>query len=173
MILWHLGLTVLVARYVFRDAAMDLRWVLIGSILPDLIDKPIAAVMFHDTFQTHRVYGHTLVLPVLTLIAVLLATSRRSAVRRGLIGLVIGWLLHLVLDGVWLSPEAFLWPGFGFTFPPIADSGLWALLGRMLRSPWIWAGEAVGAAYLLMLWRRRLSGPGEIRRFLRQGTIPL
>ena len=44
MIFWHLGPTTLIVRYVFRDPAMDLRWVLAGSLLPDLIDKPWIAV---------------------------------------------------------------------------------------------------------------------------------
>ncbi len=40
MIFWHLGITVLIARYVFRDPNMDLRWLMLGSLLPDVIDKP-------------------------------------------------------------------------------------------------------------------------------------
>ena len=173
MLLWHIGMTVLIVRYVFRDPRMDLRWVLVGSVLPDVIDKPIGAVVFHDTFGTHRVFGHTLLFPVLALFLVLLATRRGTALRKGLIGVVIGWFVHLILDGVWLSPEAFLWPLFGLSFPPIAGSELLDLVGRMIRSPWIWAGEALGAWYLAWLWRTQVRSHGGLRRFAAEGTVPL
>lgn len=171
MIFWHLGMTVLIVRYVFRDPKMDLRWVLAGSILPDVIDKPIGSILFNDTFRTHRLFSHSVLFPVAGLVVVLLATRRGSALRKGLIGLVIGALIHLVLDAAWADPEAFWWPLFGFEFPHVADSAFGPLLGAMLRNPWVWAGEAVGLAYLAYLWRARLDG--EIGGFLKTGTIPL
>jgi membrane-bound metal-dependent hydrolase YbcI (DUF457 family) len=172
MILWHLGATLLLARYVFRDARMDLRWVALGSLLPDLIDKPIAAVLFNDTFETHRIFSHALITPVVALFVVLALTDRGSVARRAAIGVVIGAMFHLILDGAWIDPEAFLWPFFGFDFPRVVDSAIVPLLSRMVQSPMVWIGEGLGAAYLVYLWRRYLSEPGEVRRVLREGTIP-
>ena len=173
MILWHLGATLLLARYVFRDPGMDLRWVALGSLLPDLIDKPVASVLFNDVFQTHRIVSHALIAPVLALFVILALTERGSRSRRAAIAVVIGALFHLVLDGAWIDPKAFLWPFFGLEFPPVADSSLLPLLGRMAQSPMVWLGEALGGAYLVYLWRRHLAAPGEIRRFVADGTIPL
>lgn len=173
MILWHVGITLLIVRYVFRDPSMDLRWVALGSILPDLIDKPIGSVLFHQTFQAHRIYGHTLLFPVVSLVAVMALTRRGTPVRKALIGVVLGVFVHLILDGVWVSPDTFLWPLFGFGFPKVAGSDFPTLISAMVTSPWVWLGEALGAAYLVYLWRRHLSARGELRRFAAEGTIPL
>ncbi|MGI9610679.1 MAG: metal-dependent hydrolase, partial [Acidimicrobiia bacterium] len=162
MILWHLGATVLIVRYVFRDPRMDLRWVLVGSLLPDIIDKPIGSVFFHDSFGTHRLVAHSVVFPIVALAVVLIATGRGSVIRQGLIGAVIGVFVHLLLDAAWATPEAFWWPFFGTEFPHVFDSDIASLLGRMLSDPWVWLGEAAGAGYLVLLWRRYLSGAGEL-----------
>lgn len=173
MIFWHLGITLLVVRYVFRDPAMDLRWVLVGSLLPDVIDKPIGSIFFHDTFGSHRLFAHALVFPVTLLLVAMLATRRGTALRRGAIALVIGCFIHLVLDGVWTSPDGFLWPFFGFEFPRVPGSDFTSLVGEMIRSPFVWAGEAVGIGYLAVLWRRHLAQPGALGRFASTGRIPL
>jgi len=173
MILWHLGMTTLIARYVFRDAGMDLRWLAVGALLPDIVDKPIASIIWNDVFHTHRVYAHALILPVAGLIVVMLVTRRGTAVRKAAIAMVLGWFVHLVLDGVWASPEAFLWPFFGADFPEVAGSDFATLVGDMIANPLVWAGEAAGAGYLVFLWRRHLSEPGSLRRFARSGRIEL
>lgn len=173
MILWHLGMTTLIARYVFRDPAMDLRWLALGALLPDIVDKPIGSVFWNDVFHAHRLFAHTLILPVTALAAVMLATRRGTVARRAAIAVVLGWLVHLMLDGVWTSPEALLWPFFGLDFAQTTGSDLWSLVRDMIANPLVWAGEAVGGVYLIYLWRRRLSEPGSVRRFLGDGRIGL
>lgn len=173
MILWHLGLTVLIVRYVFRDPKMDLRWILVGSLLPDVIDKPIGSILFRDTFGSHRLFAHAVVFPVVLLGVVMIATRRATALRRGAIGIVIGCFIHLLLDGVWTNPETFLWPFFGFEFPRVAGSEFGTLVRRMLESPMVWLGEGLGAAYLIYLWRRHLSDRGDLKRFAGDGLVAL
>lgn len=172
MILWHVGATLAAARYVFRDPGMDLRWVAVGSLLPDLIDKPIGSIMFHDIFGTHRLVAHSIVFPVIVLAAVLTVTRRGSASRSAAIGVVIGSLFHLVLDGAWADPAAFWWPALGAGFPEVADSAFVPLLRRMVADPWVWAGEAVGAAYLVYLRRRWIAEAGGLVAVLHSGRIP-
>lgn len=174
MIFWHLGATTLMVRYVFRDPDMDLRWVLAGSLLPDVIDKPIGSIFFHDTFGTHRLFAHSVLFPMVALAVVLIATTRASAIRKGLIGAVIGVFVHLLLDAAWASPEAFWWPLFGTEFPRVLDSDLVSLLGRMLSDPLVWAGEVIGLGYLVFLWRRYLAEPGALQRFIgADGAVPM
>lgn len=173
MILWHIGATLAIVRYVFRDPSMDLRWVAAGSILPDVLDKPIGALFFNDTFGTHRLWAHAVLFPIVLLFGFILATKRGSLLRKGLIGLVIGTFVHLLLDGAWVDPEAFLWPLFGLGFPEIVASDLGALLSRMVRDPLVWIGEAAGAGYLVWLWMRRLKPSGGLRSFFRDGKVPL
>jgi hypothetical protein len=130
-------------------------------------------VVFNGHFGTHRVFGHTLLLAVVLLSAAVTFTSRRSGRRKALIGLVIGMLLHLVLDGVWSDPATFLWPAFGWTFPAMQPAELGPLVGQMVRDPLVWAGEAAGVSYLVFLERRRLRDAAARRAFLRHGVIPL
>ncbi|NNF65359.1 MAG: metal-dependent hydrolase, partial [Acidimicrobiia bacterium] len=60
MLFWHLGGTVAIARYAFRDERMDLRFLALGALLPDLIDKPIAYFVF-ERYNATRLWGHTLI----------------------------------------------------------------------------------------------------------------
>jgi hypothetical protein len=171
MILWHLGMTTLAVRYVYRDPGMDLRWVMAGSLLPDLIDKPIGAVLFTGTFQAHRLFAHAVAFPVILFLVVVAVARRGSRLRKGLLGLVIGSLFHLVLDAAWVSTEAFWWPLFGWWFPVQEPASLGPLLAEMVSDPLVWAGEVAGTLYLGYLWVTRLSGGEERARFLRQGII--
>ena len=173
MILWHLGATLLAVRYVYRDPAMDLRWVIAGSLLPDVIDKPLGSMLLNDHFGAHRLFAHSIVFPITLFFAVLIITHRRSGLRKGLIGLVIGALFHLVLDAAWADPEAFFWPLFGWSFPATDPSAFWPLVQHLAAQPLVWAGEAFGAAYLIFLWRVYLPTGTAVREFVRTGTIAL
>jgi len=173
MIFWHLGATTMAVRYIYRDPAMDLRWVWVGALLPDLIDKPLGSLLFNGFFGAHRLFSHAVVFPVLLFFGVLLATGRRSALRKGLIGLVIGVLFHLILDGAWAEPAAFFWPMFGWSFPATDPSALGPLIRHLAGDPLVWAGEVAGFSYLAYLWRAHLRGRGGLRRLVGSGTIPL
>lgn len=173
MLFWHLGGTVLIARYVFKDAAMDLRWLALGALLPDLVDKPIGSVLFAGTFDSHRLWGHTLLFPVVLLAVAMVAFRRGTTARKNALAVVLGVFIHLLLDGAWLRHEGFLWPLFGLDFPRMANHQLGDLVRSMITNPMVIAGEVLGLAYLVLLWRRHLREPGGVGRFMRRGRIPL
>ncbi len=173
MILWHVGATIAIVRYVFKDPRMDLRFLAVGSLLPDLVDKPIGAVLFAGRFDSSRVYAHSLLFSAVLLLIVMLATERGSAQRRALLALPIGAFLHLFLDAQWAEPEGFWWPFLGFDFPAMDPHRLLPLLRERLTDPWVLAGEAAGLAYLAAMYRRAGLSNGERRRhFLRTGHLP-
>ncbi|MDZ7733962.1 MAG: hypothetical protein U5R31_13630 [Acidimicrobiia bacterium] len=87
---------------VFRSPALDYRLVMLGAVLP------IGEVVIGGTWVLHTLVG-----AVVVLFALVLATSRRRLLRRRLIGLPIGILLHLVLDLTWTRAELFWWPFAG------------------------------------------------------------
>ena len=129
MIFWHVGASVLMFRYLFRDPDVDLRFLAAGAIVPDVIDKSIGRVIWADYFQSGRIYAHTLVFFVLTLTVVMIATTRGSRGRRRWVAFSVGVMFHLILDGMWVVPETLLWPLFGWDFIPSID-GLLVRLAR-------------------------------------------
>jgi hypothetical protein len=152
--LWFAGTAFLTAWLVFRDPSFDYRLLIVGAVLPDVIDAAFggAAVM------------HSVITSVVLLVVVMLATVHRRNLRRHLIALPIGTFLHLVFDGFTTS-QVFWWPFAGGSLGrhpvPVATRGWWNL---ML--------ELVGLAILAWGWRRfGLSDPGRRRLFLREGRL--
>jgi hypothetical protein len=142
MFLWFLGVSVLFVWNVFRSPMLDYRLVMLGALLPLVEVVPGGPRLLH-----------TLAFPVVLLAAVVLATRDRRLVRRRWIGLPIGVLLHLVLDGIWASPEVFWWPLFGPAFPPgplpELDRGVAGLVLELvgaLALGWCWVAFGFGEA---------------------------
>ena len=155
VLLWFAGFAVVAVWLVFRDPAIDLRLVVLGALLPDVIDAP-----FGGPRLLHSVVGCVLVLT-----AVMLATVGRRQLRRRLLAVPIGLFLHLVLDGMWTRTEAFWWPAFGLGFGegglPSVDRGA---LNIVL--------EAAGAAALVWAWIRfRLGEPARRAQLVRTGRV--
>jgi len=156
MLLWFAGMSFLAVWVVFRDPAIDHRLVVVGALLPDLVDAPTGG----------RWFAHTLLASVVLLAAVMLGTRGRRLWRRQLLALPIGTFLHLVLDGMWADRDRFWWPFFG---PDVADRPLPSVERGVLNL----ALELAGAAALVWAWRTfRLDQPAVRRRFLTTGRLP-
>ena len=156
MILWFAGGAVVCTWLVFHDPAFDYRLVVLGVLLPDLIDGPAGGA---------RVL-HSVAAGAAVLAAVMVTTRRRRRLRRRLLAIPIGMFLHLLLDGAWTTRRVFWWPVFGWSFGgarlPLAQRPLLILL----------AEEAAGASALLWAWHRfRMSETDRRRRFLRTGYL--
>lgn len=147
MILWHVGGAILLFRWIFRDPKVDLRLLAAGALLPDLVDLVLGIIVGGVTVER---IGHSLLLPALVAVAILLAT-RRGRRRRNLMTLVVAWLFHLLLDGIWLDGQVFLWPFLGADLAPALPGSIWSRAPE----PWRWIKEAAGLAYLLRLRSRR------------------
>jgi len=154
VLLWFLGGALVIAWTVFRDPALDYRLVLVGAVLPDLLDAPFGGARI----------AHSVVASVVLLVVVMLATIGRRNLRRHLLALPIGTFLHLVLDGVFTAAQVFWWPlssGFGDAVLPSVARG-WLNV----------AFEVAGAVALVWGWRRfGLSDPARRRMFLRTGRL--
>lgn len=108
--LWFLALGFVLVAMVFDSPALDYRMVMAGSVLP------VVELLAGGPWVLH-----TLLAPLVALMAVMLAGRHRRMVRRRWLGLPIGMLLYLVLDGAWLRTELFWWPVFGVD---VAGGGL-------------------------------------------------
>ncbi len=136
MFLWFIGTAVVSVWYVFRDPRFDYRLLAVGALLPDIIDLP----------NGHAHWAHSLTMSVGALVLVMLATAGRKPIRRLLLALPIGMLLHLVWDGAFASTKVFWWPftgSWGSVRVPSLQRG-WANI----------AFEITGAALLAWMWRR-------------------
>jgi hypothetical protein len=154
MFLWFIGTAVVSVWYVFRDPRFDYRLLALGALLPDVIDLP----------GRHARWAHSLTVAVGALIVVMLATAGRKPIRRLLLALPIGMLLHLVWDGTFASTKVFWWPfagSWGDVRVPTLQRG-WLNL----------AFEGVGALLLAWMWRRcELSKPEHRSALIRSGVL--
>jgi hypothetical protein len=137
MLLWFLGTALVTVWYVFTDPRFDYRLLLFGALLPDIIDVPGGQAR----------WAHSLTVAVVALALVMLVTAGRKPIRRLLLGLPIGMLLHLVFDGTFASTKVFWWPfsgSWGDVQVPSLERALW--LNAIM--------EIAGAAMLWWAYRR-------------------
>ena len=167
MLFWHVGAILWLFRWIFKDPKVDVRFLLAGAVLPDLVD-----LAFAGSFGTGELWLHTLLAPTVYMIGVLLLT-RRGRRRRAFMALGVGWLFHILLDGMWTDPQVLFWPFFGWEMPtgPIP---FWPLAWeRALDDPWRWLLEVVGIGYLAWLWfATGLNDRDRRRGLVRKGRIP-
>ena len=52
MLFWHLGASLWLFRWIFRDPKVDVRFLFLGAILSDLIDLPIGTFFLADRYST-------------------------------------------------------------------------------------------------------------------------
>lgn len=169
MLLWHMGVAAVVVYVSLGRARIDYRWILIGAVVPDLIDG-LADPFLYDG-GTGRGAAHSVLAVVVVAVAVLVLTTGQR--RLSMFGLAVGWLLHLVADGMWQAPETFLWPAFGPTFSDgPAEPYSWDLFIRPFDHLGTWGGEVAGLIALLYLAAAfELGDPERRRRFFQDGLL--
>jgi len=146
------------SQLTFLGNRIDIRLLLLGSLLPDIIDKPIGQFLFRDTFSNGRIFCHTILFLVLITLAGYYLYQNRG--KLWLLVLSFGTFMHLIQDQMWLEPRTLLWPLFGFAFERI-DLTYWVqnILYALLTDPSVYIPELVGATILiwfaLVLVRRR------------------
>ncbi|MDQ4089708.1 MAG: hypothetical protein M3163_05325 [Actinomycetota bacterium] len=156
MLFWPAGVALGLVWLVFRDPAFDYRMVVVGALLPDLLDAPFGGARL----------AHTLLAAVAVLTVVMLGTRGRRHLRRSLLAVPIGMFAHLIADAMWARTESFWYPAFGGPLNdplPALDHGLTILLVK----------ELAGLLVVAWCWKRfSLSDPKVRRQFLRTGHLP-
>lgn len=157
MFFWFAGLSFVLVWSVFRDPAIDYRLVMLGALLPDVIDAP-----FGGPRVMHAVTASAVLLGV-----VMLATRRRRAARRRLLAVPIGTFMHLVLDFMWTNSHVFWWPFLGWKFTGDRLPSLDRPVAMVV------AQELVGIAALVWCYRQfGLDDRGRRAAFVHTGRIP-
>ena len=155
MFLWFVGTAIVTVWFVFRDPRFDYRLLIVGSVLP-LADGVTggAARAAHARVQPRAAGRRDAV------------TVGRRPVRKLLLGLPIGTMLHLVFDGAWADTDLFWWPLGGWSLRRRAAAGGGAgLVGRALELVGL-ADAGVGVAALAPV---RPGGAGDA--FLHDGRL--
>ena len=160
----HLGLTLATARFISKA---DLAFLVLGSMLPDIIDKPLGLIAFGSP-SMGRTFAHTMLF--LLLIAALSFYFRDMRLN----SLSWGVLAHLTLDYMWNSPVILLWPILG-SFPEAVHLDTLSYLEAIfsgLRDPGILIPELLGLSYLIYFtyMRRSLISAGAKRSLERLET---
>lgn len=154
MLIWFAVLSVVLVAVVFRSGGVDYRTVVVGALLP------VLEGFLGGPKVLHSVAGAGLVLGV-----AMVATRNHRLVRRRVLGIPIGMMCHLVLDGSFTRTDVFWWPftGTGFADGQIPE---WSHLGVSL------VLEVVGIAVGVWAWRLfGLDDPVKRARFVREGRL--
>jgi hypothetical protein len=156
MFIWFVATSVVLVALVFRSPAIDYRFVVLGALLP-LVEAALGGPRL-----LHSVVGAVALLGL-----VMMATSGRRLLRRRLLGVPIGLMCHLVLDGSFTRTDIVWWPVGGWAFAP----GPIPELDRLGLSLVL---ELAGVAVAVWAWRLfGLDDPAKRQRFVSQGRLDL
>ncbi len=154
----HIGLSLatfglLRKKGLFRK--IDYRKVALSSILPDLIDKPMAVFVFPES-RSALLFSHTLILHLAVWLWTALKGWRNLPYALAFTG-------HLLLDRIWEFPQTFFFPFRGWSFHRWRDVGSPGAFGKAyfevtLEHPELVVGEIAGLIALLWFFRERLRG---------------
>ena len=111
---------------------IDPTYLVIGSLLPDLIDKPLGLVIFPSTIANGRMIAHTLLFSFTLFLIGLYLYDKSGDIK--VLTLASCSIFHLMEDQMWASPRTLFWPLFGWHFH---------------KNP-----HHTGLKYLLMLFKR-------------------
>lgn len=148
--------------------AIDYRLVFLGSMLPDIIDKPLGGLVFRETLGNGRIYCHTLLFLLFLFIPGLYVCLKYK--RMGLFVLAGGSTIHCILDGMWYFPETFLWPVYGWRFPPGDPESWLQLWGSLLTQPNYYIPELLGGVIVIIFFTE-LVRRKNLYRFIASGRV--
>ena len=151
-----------------RTWSIDYRLVMLGSLLPDLLDRTLGLWLVPEIFNpTDRMFAHTLLFPVLLLVFSLIILGFTGS--RGPLVLPLASAGHLLIDRMWEAPQTLFWPLYGLPF----GGAEFNLSPDWLR--WVQTGtgqvlvDGLGAS-VLVLFAFRLYVRGSVLKWLRTGV---
>jgi hypothetical protein len=164
------GVAAVAQQHNAKLARLDYRLLAVCALLPDIIDKPLAILVFTDA-PTSQLIAHSLLFNLALLIGVLFLW--RTAVPY-----VLAFNAHLLADRMWNHTESFWWPIFGWrtfwAYKPMntAEEMFNVYVDIITRYPQVWVVELVALAILAWFGvRYRLYQWPRIKVFLWTGRV--
>ncbi len=131
----------------------------LGAILPDLIDKPLGHIFLNVTLDSGRIYAHSLLFLGIVLVAGAAYYRYRSSSLLLVLG--AGIVTHLVLDGMWSTPNTLFWPALGDFIPHHYPEYFENMFLTEMTTPLEWLAGLSLAAVALELYGRSTNGLSE------------
>ena len=130
--------------------SIDWRLVILGSMLPDIIDKPLGTVLFSGTFSNGRIFAHTLLFSLILLLIGLYFYKRGKT---GMLVVALCSMGHLVLDSMWRTTSTLFWPLRGWEFPKydLSDGVVSIWIEALQTNPATFMPEIIGAIIIASL----------------------
>ena len=148
-----------------RIGSIDYRIVLVGSLLPDIIDKPLWLFAGSHIVPSGRGYAHTLLFNLALFICGLILIRYRKS---WLLVISLCSFMHLIFDQMWSSPVVLLWPLLG----PFAEQETVGWLPNIIQAlflhPSVYIPEIIGLV-IVLLFAYRLMIERSIISFVRGG----
>ncbi len=163
----RLRLYYLLNRIKGRIGSIDYRMVLLGSLLPDIIDKSVWLSVSSSVWLSGRGYTHTLLLNLALFIGGLVLIRYKKS---WLLIVSVSSITHLILDQMWNSPVVLLWPLLGPI--PRAETVGWFsnIFQELLSHPETYVPEIIGLI-IVLLFAYRLVVRKRVISFFRDGVV--
>ena len=150
-----------------RMGSIDYRLVVIGSLLPDILDKPLFLFGPGELFPSGHAYGHTFLFNLLLLVCGSILFRYKKP---WLLVISLSSCIHLVLDRIWNNPVTLWWPLLG----PFAkgETAGWISdkIHVLTSNPSAYIPEIIGATVILLLGYRLLTRKN-ITNFIKTGAL--
>ena len=148
--------------------SLDYRLLILGSMLPDLIDKPLGVFLLRKQLSNGRIFAHSL---LFTSLVGLASLALRGRARRALVPVTLGSAAHLVLDHMWTQTNVLLWPLRGWR-PERRDVSHWLeqMLDVLVSDPYTYISEAAGAGAITAILTSLLKRRG-LSEFIKSGWM--
>lgn len=168
----HIGFTATAVKILesgLNIRRIDYRVLCVASLLPDLVDKPLASLLAGSYEYESRAFGHSLAF--LGGFVILLLIHWLWTRSLFFLPVILGIAFHDVLDVMWLHPGIFYWPVEGWQFPkPVNEAwqGTMQLFSYKIKQLDFF--DNISVLFLLLLFMR-IALSGRIKEFIRSGKL--
>jgi inner membrane protein len=149
---------------------IDYRLVVIGSMLPDIIDKPMWLLTHNSFIWAGRGYAHTFLFNFILLVSGIILKVRRKT----------SWLLlisicsfgHLVLDKMWQNPYTLWWPLLGPMQQGEFAGWLSSVFSSLTSNPEVYIPEIIGLV-IFIYFAIRVIATRNLLNSVKTGHLPV
>jgi inner membrane protein len=176
-LLAHTGITLGAARVVEQAVnrpwfRVDYRFILLGSLLPDIVDKPLGIVIFPEAIGNGRTFLHTMIFLVMTILLGAFVYRWKNALWGFFIA--FGVLMHFSMDAMWTDPVTLYWPFIKPAFDKYPDIELLHIVRSWVYTlqvePRIFLPELAGLV-ILLIFAIRIITEKRVMAFIMTGYL--